>query len=354
LRAIARSATFALASIIAVAPSAAQAPRTAPPIGAPPPEYRIDAGHSRVEFSIPFMYLPVRGRFNDVRGTVLYDPAAPERSSVSAVVDARSIDTGSRHRDEHLRSADFFDAERFPTLVFQSRRVRREGRALAMTGPLTMHGVTRDVTIRFRPLAPPAADPHGSNIVTFTGSVRLSRRDFGIAGGGRFNPWFDAVRAATMGDSVDVGLEVSGWVSDWRRKQDAEVDSSVARIAREGVAAATARVHPRRRVEHRAGGAGAAGARPGRRRAGDPEAERRTVPPLVGRTRQRGRRARAARGTHAGPCVGAPGARPGPYGHARDGTGETAGTVGGEPSPPMSRDVCRRLFRRRGDVNSNQ
>src|SRR3954465_11404796 len=75
----------------------------------PPPEYRIDAGHSRVEFSIPFLYLPVRGRFNQLRGTLRYDPAEPERSSVTAVIDARSIDTGSEHRDEHLRSADFFE-----------------------------------------------------------------------------------------------------------------------------------------------------------------------------------------------------------------------------------------------------
>jgi polyisoprenoid-binding protein YceI len=238
----ARPATLALLSAMAASTGAAQAPRPPVRADAPPPEYRIDAGHSRVEFSLPFMYLPVRGRFNEVRGTILYDPARPERSSVSAVVDARSIDTGSGHRDEHLRSADFFDAERFPTLLFTSRRVRRDGRALAMTGPLTMHGVTREVTLRFRPLAPPAADPHGSDIVTFAGRVRLSRGDFGITGGARFNPWFDAVRGATMGDSVEVTLEVSGWATDWRRKHDAEVDSSLARIAREGVAASVARV----------------------------------------------------------------------------------------------------------------
>jgi polyisoprenoid-binding protein YceI len=246
MRPVPRSATLALtsalATVLAAAPLAAQAPRASVAAAPPPPEYRIDAGHSRVEFSVPFMYLPVRGRFNDVRGTVMYDPARPERSSVSAVVSARSIDTGSAHRDEHLRSADFFDAERFPTLVFQSRRVRRDGRALAMTGPLSMHGVTREVTLRVRPLAPPAADPHGSDIVTFAGSVRLSRKDFGITGGSRFNPWFDAVRGATMGDSVEVTLEVSGWATDWRRKHDAEVDSSLARIAREGVEASAARV----------------------------------------------------------------------------------------------------------------
>jgi polyisoprenoid-binding protein YceI len=209
---------------------------------APPAEYRIDAGHSRVEFSVPFLYLPVRGRFNQVRGTMLYDPARPGRSSVSAVIEARSIDTGSEHRDEHLRSADFFDAERFPRIVFQSRRVRRTGAMLEMTGPLTMHGVTREVTLRFRPLAPPAADPHGSNITTFAGEVKLARRDFGIVGGSRFNPWFDAVRSATMGDSVTVTLEISGWAPDPLRSRDAEVTAALGRIDREGAAAAAAAI----------------------------------------------------------------------------------------------------------------
>jgi polyisoprenoid-binding protein YceI len=227
---------LSVAAVCSVGVVDAQPTAAAPP----PPEYRIDAGHSRVEFSVPFLYLPVRGRFNGVRGTVLYDTARPERSSVSAVIDARSIDTGSAHRDEHLRSADFFDVERFPRIVFQSRRVRRAGAGLAMTGPLTMHGVTREVTLRFRPLAQPAADPHGSNIATFAGEVRLNRKDFGIVGGSRFNPWFDAVRSATMGDSITVALEISGWATDPLRAHDAQVDSALARIGRTGAAAAAA------------------------------------------------------------------------------------------------------------------
>jgi len=230
--------TASLAILAACASGAARAQAPA----APPPEYRIDAGHSRVEFSVPFLYLPVRGRFNAVRGTLLYDPARPERSSVSAVIEVKSVDTGSAHRDEHLRSADFFDAERFPRIVFQSRRVRRAGAALAMTGPLTMHGVTREVTVRFRPLAPPVADPHGSNIAVFSGEVKLARKDFGIMGGSRFNPWFDAARSATMGDSVTVTLEISGWAPDPLRSLDAEVAAALALIDREGAAAVAASI----------------------------------------------------------------------------------------------------------------
>jgi tetratricopeptide (TPR) repeat protein len=103
-----------------------------------------------------------------------------------------------------------------------------------------MHGVTREVTLRFRPLAPPTADPHGSNIATFAGQVKLARKDFGIVGGSRFNPWFDAVRSAGMGDSVTVTLEISGWAPDPLRSHDAEVDSALARIGRTGAATAAA------------------------------------------------------------------------------------------------------------------
>ncbi|HEX8907360.1 MAG TPA: YceI family protein, partial [Longimicrobiaceae bacterium] len=129
-----------------------------------------------------------------------------------------------------------------PAIVFTSRGVRRAGQALAMTGPLTMHGVTRQVTIRFRPLAPPYADPHGSSLVTFAGEVRLARKDFGIEGGSRFNPWFDAVRGATMGDSATVTLEISGWATDFTRRRDAKLDSAIARIDRAGAAAVAARI----------------------------------------------------------------------------------------------------------------
>src|SRR5690349_23113514 len=87
-------------------------------------EYVVDAGHSIVEFSIPFAFTRVKGRFTEWHGTVLYDRSNPARSSVTAVIDTKSIDTGWPHRDEHLRTSDFFDVERFPTIVFQSDSLR--------------------------------------------------------------------------------------------------------------------------------------------------------------------------------------------------------------------------------------
>jgi polyisoprenoid-binding protein YceI len=208
--------------------------------------YRVDAGHSDVEFSIPFLYGTVRGRFDDLHGTVTYDARQPARSSVTFVIGAASVSTGSRHRDEHLRSADFFDVERFPRVTFQSTRVAAARGGFVATGPLTVHGVTREVSIPFRVAHAPVADPHGSSLVGFAGAVRLARKDFGIEGGSRFNPWFDALRSATMGDSVDVTLAVEAWDTDFGRTHEAQLDSAVARVTRDGVPALAAQARAAR------------------------------------------------------------------------------------------------------------
>ncbi|MGI8498512.1 MAG: YceI family protein [Gemmatimonadaceae bacterium] len=204
-------------------------------------EFRVDAGHSHVEFRIGFLGSAVRGRFDGIRGTLLYDERTPANSSVTMVIDAASLSSGSRHRDEHLKSADFFDAVRYPTIVFESTRVSREGDGFAVTGSLTMHGVTRVLRIPFRPVHPPLADPHGSTIIDFAGDLRLARADFGIIGGSTFNPWFDRLRARTMADSVDVALEVTAWDTDFDRERNAQVEAAVQRIGKEGVEATVAR-----------------------------------------------------------------------------------------------------------------
>src|SRR5262249_52522633 len=89
-------------------------------------EFRIDAGHSTIEFDIPFMYSRVRGRFDDVRGTILLPDSSMGKiadAGAMAVIRVASVNTGSAHRDEHLRSSDFFDADRFPLIVFRATRV---------------------------------------------------------------------------------------------------------------------------------------------------------------------------------------------------------------------------------------
>lgn len=218
---------LAFPAAIAVAPPV-------PSIASPPVrEFRVDASHSDVAFSIGFLGFPVRGRFDDIRGTIAYQEGNLLASSISVAIGAKSLKTGSAHRDEHLASSDFFDSEKYPYIVFRSRAVSRVGRQFLLQGPLTMHGITRDVTIPFSEVTPPIKDPHGSTLVCFSGSVRLNRKDFGIVGGSKFNPWFDAIRSAAMADSVDITLDIQGWDTDYERSH--RYNPAIARVKREGI-----------------------------------------------------------------------------------------------------------------------
>jgi polyisoprenoid-binding protein YceI len=210
------------------------------PGSAPIQEFRIDAGHSDVAFSIGFLGHPVRGRFDDIRGLIAYAPNDPSASAVSVVIGVKSIATGSTHRDDHLRSADFFDAAKYPLIAFRSASIVRRGDALMVTGPLSMHGVTRTVTIPFRETTPLVADPHGSNLIFFSGALRIARKDYQIMGGSNYNDWFDELRSATMGDSVDINLDISGWTPDPLRTT--KYDATIKRIETNGVGALVAHV----------------------------------------------------------------------------------------------------------------
>lgn len=204
-------------------------PLTAPPLR----EFRVEASHSDVAFSIGFLGFPVRGRFDEIRGTIAYAEGNLPASSISLVIGTKSLKTGSAHRDEHLRSSDFFDAEKYPNIVFQSRVVSRVHDTFVLHGPLSMHGVTREVAIPFREVTSPIKDPHGSTLVLFSGTVRLNRKDFGIMGGSKFNPWFDEIRSATMADSVDITLDIQGWDTDYDRSH--RYDAAVTRVKSAGM-----------------------------------------------------------------------------------------------------------------------
>jgi polyisoprenoid-binding protein YceI len=219
--------------------------QTSPPLrGAGGREFRIDAAHSAIEFEIPFMYSRVRGRFDEVRGSIFLADSAGgglEQSSVVAVISTGSINTGSAHRDEHLRSSDFFDTERFPVIVFRSDKTIGVGAQFALVGTLSMHGVTRTVRILSRVVLSPVHDPHNVLIAEITGTTTLARRDFGIVGGDSHNPWFDKLRSATMGDSVRISLEIHAWSSD-ASNPPANVRATVARIDSIGIDSGIARL----------------------------------------------------------------------------------------------------------------
>lgn len=192
-----------------------------------PREYRADFGESIVEFSVKYAFSRVKGRFVEGNGTILYDEAHPENSSVTIVFIANSIDTGSPLRDRHLRTRDFFDAEKFPTITFQSERVERNGDEWTMHGKLTMHGVTKDVAMPFRfPRGAPSRAPV-SNWLTLNveSNIRLARADFGIFGGSEFNSGFNKARQALMADSVDISIELEGYSPDAVSERSARVQS---------------------------------------------------------------------------------------------------------------------------------
>jgi polyisoprenoid-binding protein YceI len=166
--------------------------------------WNIDAAHSGINFSIRHMVVSkVRGRFAKYTGTVNLDDQDLARSTVEATIDASSIDTGTAQRDEHLRSADFFDVQRFPELRFKSARIEKiEEARYRVIGELTIRDVTREVALDVE-YGGRARDPWGNERVGFVARTALDRKDFGLK-------WNQALEAGgvLVGDRVDVELEV--------------------------------------------------------------------------------------------------------------------------------------------------
>ena len=165
--------------------------------------YQIDTTHSSIEFSIRhLMIAKVRGRFTQFTGTVELDEPDLARSTVKAEIQAASITTANDQRDTHLRSPDFFDVEKFPVLTFESKRIEQRGDDLVMTGALTIHGVTKDVTLAVENLGT-ATDPWGNSRIAFAARGSLDRKEFGLG-------WNQVLEAGgfLVGDKVELSLDV--------------------------------------------------------------------------------------------------------------------------------------------------
>jgi len=206
-----------------------------------PTRFSVDASHSAVAFVVRFMGLStVRGAFGGVSGTVMYAEGEPERSSVSVVIDASSVNTNARTRDDHLRSPDFLDVAKYPTIAFRSTRVARSPSGFTARGTLTLHGVSREVDVPFVQLNAPVKDAWGNSRVTFQGALRLSRKEYGVLGTAFWNGEFDPGRFA-VSDDVDVELLVSATVANPMRWSDRLGDSLHASVERDGVEEAARR-----------------------------------------------------------------------------------------------------------------
>jgi len=143
--------------------------------------WNIDPSHSAVQFTVRHLVISkVRGVFERWQGAIDFDPSQPEASKVSVRIETASIDTHEPNRDQHLRSADFFDVENYPAITFESRKVERRGKdRYRVLGDLTMHGVTRPVELDAEYLGA-GKDPWGHERVGFFAKTTLNRKEFGL------------------------------------------------------------------------------------------------------------------------------------------------------------------------------
>jgi len=169
----------------------------------PPITYSIDPTHSVVHFSVRHMMVShVRGEFTKTTGTLTFDPENPTNSSIEAIIDVDSIHTRDVQRDGHLKSADFLDAEKFPTITFKSTKIEPSGNGGTVTGDLTIHGVTRPITLEVEGPAPEIIDPWGMHRTGGTVTGKLSRKEFGLT-------WNAALETGgvMVGDEVKISIE---------------------------------------------------------------------------------------------------------------------------------------------------
>ncbi|MGB9031976.1 MAG: YceI family protein [Acidobacteriaceae bacterium] len=167
--------------------------------------WNIDPVHSAAEFRVRHMMISnVRGRFTGVSGKLTYDSTDVAKSRVEASIDAASIDTRDPQRDTHLKSPDFFDVEKFPALTFSSSRVtRRANGSILVAGPLSIHGVTREVEFTVEGPTPPVKDPWGNTRVGVTATTTIDRREFGLT----FNAPLET-GGVMVGEEVHITLEL--------------------------------------------------------------------------------------------------------------------------------------------------
>ncbi len=161
-------------------------------------DYTIDSAHSSVGFTIRHIVSRTTGKFNEFSGSITYDAENPSNSSVTVTIAIASLDTNNERRDNHVKGPDFFDAEKYPEMTFVSSGAETKGDLLMMTGDLTLHGVTRKVTLPIEVLGVGTHPMTKAPVAGFKADLIIKRSDFGV------NNWTDA--AGVIGDEVSVTL----------------------------------------------------------------------------------------------------------------------------------------------------
>ena len=167
--------------------------------------WKIDPAHSNAQFVVRHMMITnVRGGFSGVQGTVVYDPDDLNASSVDVTIDKNSLSTGDATRDTHVKSADFLDVEKYPTITFKSKKITKDGDGLKVTGDLTIHGVTKEVVLNVEGPTEEQKDPWGNIRVGASATTKIKRSDFGLT-------WNAALETGgiMLGDDIKLELDVS-------------------------------------------------------------------------------------------------------------------------------------------------
>ena len=165
--------------------------------------FAIDKAHSEAIFQVRHLVTKVRGRFGDFEGTIEFDEAQPANSTVTFTIPTASVDTNVADRDKHLRSEDFFFVEKYPAITFASKKIAAKGGdEYAVTGDLTIRGVTKNITLPVTYLGK-AKDPWGHEKLGFETEVTINRKDFGLT-------WNAALEAGgvLVGDEVKLTIDL--------------------------------------------------------------------------------------------------------------------------------------------------
>lgn len=166
--------------------------------------WKIDPAHSQAEFTVRHMAISnVRGRFGNLGGSIALDPSDLTKSSVNAIVDVSTVDTGVTQRDNDLKSDHFFDVAKFPAMAFVSKSIEKSGDDYVITGDLTMHGVTKSVTLHLDAPGKEETGMEGKMHRGFSATTTLHRQDFGLT-------WNGALKSgdAVVGDDVKISLDI--------------------------------------------------------------------------------------------------------------------------------------------------
>ncbi len=163
--------------------------------------YHLDKAHTNIGFSVKHMVITtVPGKFSDFDGSITFDPKNVLATSAEVTIKTASINTDNEKRDAHLRSPDFFDAEKFPVITFKSKRIENRNGQLIAIGDLTMRGVTKEIELPFT-VTGPIVDPWGKTRIGIEASTTINRKDFGVN-------WNKALDSGGVVVSDEVKIEI--------------------------------------------------------------------------------------------------------------------------------------------------